>query len=84
VLETSTSPGAASDEMRAPVCTAIPAPSIHEFALASMQPGANLELEIAHPLDDRARTPDRPCGSVETCEEAIAGGVHSWPRKRTS
>src|SRR3990170_7057172 len=49
---------------------------VDEFALPGVQPGAHLELELAHPLDDGAGTPDRPRGTVETGEEAIAGGVH--------
>jgi hypothetical protein len=41
-----------------------------------MQPGPHLELELAHPLDNGARTPNGPCWPIETGEEAIACGVH--------
>ncbi len=77
VLETSTSPGAASEAMRAPVCTAIPAtfPSTSSHS-PGVQSGPHLESELAHRLDDGAGTPDRPCRPVETGEEAIACGVH--------
>src|SRR5207302_926921 len=49
---------------------------VDEFALPGVQPRPHLESELVHPLDDGTRTPDRARRTIETCEEAIAGGVH--------
>src|SRR3990170_2515242 len=46
---------------------------------ARVQPSSDLDPEGAHGLGDRARASDRPGGSVEGREEAIAGGVDLAP-----
>ena len=49
--------------------------AVHALAFAGVQPGAHLDAELAHRLDDRARAGDRPRGAVEAREEAVARGV---------
>jgi len=44
--------------------------------LAGVQPGPDLDADVAHRLPDRAGTPDGPGGPVEGGEEAVPGGVH--------
>ena len=76
VLETSTSPGAASDETRASIETAMPADlAVRDFAFAGVEPGPDLELEP--PATNRgSRRPQAPLGQVlERGENPSSGGV---------
>ena len=42
-----------------------PALPFDQLALAAVQPRANVEVELADGLPDRAGTADRPCRAVE-------------------
>ena len=76
MLDTSTSPGAASDEMRAPSDDRDPGDLLSdELALTCVDPGAHLQTELVRGLHDVPRTRDRPRGAVETAEEPVPGGV---------
>ena len=85
MLETSTSPGPASDEMRAPVETAIPAilPS-RDLALAGVETGADLDPECRERIADRGGGLDSAGRPVEGGEEPVTGGVELPPRNRAS
>src|SRR5262245_10493360 len=46
------------------------------FGLTGVQAGADGDSEIGDPGDDRLRAADRPHGTVERGEEAVAGVRH--------
>src|SRR5215208_3329997 len=50
--------------------------AIHHLELARVQPGADLEAERPHRLCHRRGAADRPGGSVEGREEAVARALH--------
>src|SRR5262245_32053327 len=50
--------------------------AVDELALARVQPGAYVDAELAHTVDDRLGATDGACRAVERGEEPVAGGVH--------
>ena len=76
MLDASTSPGPASAATRAPIWTAMPAglPGGADD-LAGVQPGPDLEAELANGRDAAQGAADRPGGPVERRQEAITGRV---------
>ena len=80
MLDTSTSPGPASEATRAPMCTAIPRDLVAaELALAGVQARAHVEAERATHVRDRPRAADRARRPVEGGEEPVAGRVDLAP-----
>src|SRR5512133_3667510 len=51
----------------------------HPLTLSRVHSGSNLEAEITHRPDDRARAPDGHSGSLETRKEPVACGVELTP-----
>src|SRR5204862_1373257 len=49
---------------------------VDQFALARMQPRANLQAKLAETVSDRAGAANPPRGAVERREEAVASRVH--------
>lgn len=66
MLDTSTSPGAASAAIRAPGDTANPDdPAVGDLALAGVDPRPDLEIELTQGLTDVPRSPDGAGRSLE-------------------
>src|SRR3984893_17144631 len=53
----------------------------YHFALAGVQPGANLKSQRAYPFAHGTRATYRPGGAVESGEEAVTRSVHLAPTK---
>ena len=72
VFDTSTSPGSARADTRAPMWTAIPRGSLFgQLDLARVQAGADVDSQLADGAGDRAGALDRSRGTVERREEAV-------------
>src|SRR5207342_337326 len=54
--------------------------AVEELQLAGVEPGADLEVQTADGVGDRARAVNRACWSVEGRQRAVAGpGDHRSP-----
>lgn len=74
VCNTRISDGPANEATREPVTTARP-PGLpgDRLDLAGVQTGTHVDVERLNGADDRPGAPHRAPGSVERCEEAVAG-----------